>query len=476
MMKESDKTALILFDCDLRIEDNPAFFSAAKNHKNLLPIFILDEKNKRELGGASKWFLHHALESFSDELKEKYALNLLLKKGDSLEILKEIFSKEKIDAIYFNQLLEPYNIKLQSNIKKLAKEHSIAVFDFKSQTLFDPKEIKNGSGNYYKVFTAFWKECLKNQSKIEKPLPAPKALPKQAVVKLKNDNLNLLPKINWAKDFKEIWEFDYKKIRKNFSNFTKNKIHNYKQARDLPALEGTSKLSPYLHFGMISVREIFHITSQNQPSESLKQFLTELGWREFCHHLLFHFPQLLQKNFRPEFDKFPWFENAKILKKWQKGQTGFPIVDAGMRELWATGFMHNRVRMIVGSFLIKDLLIDWREGEKWFWDCLVDANLANNCANWQWVAGSGCDAAPYFRIFNPTLQGERFDADGNYIRKWIPEISKLSNRFIHEPWKADEKILKSCGIELGKNYPRPILDHAKARDMALMAFKSLQKN
>jgi deoxyribodipyrimidine photo-lyase len=470
--------ALILFDSDLRIEDNPAFFYAMRDHKKSLPLFILDEKNKRELGAASKWFLHFALEALSKILKEKYQLNLALKKGDSLEILEEIFKKEKITAIYFNQLLEPYNIKLQSQIRKLAEKHSIAVFDFKSQTLFDPKEIKNGSGNYYKVFTPFWKECLRNSDAILNSYDAPKA-DKYDSVNINSDKLNLLPKKDWAKNFEKIWNFDYKKIKKDFENFLEKKMHHYKQGRDIPALEGTSKLSPYLHFGMISPRQVFEMAKKTSSKENLEgkiQFIAELGWREFCHHLLFHFPNLPQKNFRPEFDNFPWQENHQDLKKWQKGQTGYPVVDAGMRELWATGWMHNRVRMIVGSFLIKDLLIDWREGEKWFWDCLLDADLASNCASWQWVAGSGADAAPYFRIFNPTLQGERFDPEGDYVRKWVPEIAKLPNRFIHEPWKADAKTLEYCKIELGKTYPKPIVDHGKARDMALMAFKTLKSN
>jgi deoxyribodipyrimidine photo-lyase len=473
-MKNSDGSiSLILFDCDLRISDNPAFFEAAKSGDEILPIFILDEKNKRVLGETSKWFLHFVLENFSKNLREKFALNLLLKKGDSLKILKEIFAKKKVAALYFNKAIEPYNIKLHEQIIKLAAAHNIEVFSFKAQTLFEPEEIKNGEGSYFKVFTAFWNKCLKNSDKVLKPLAIPSDV-KIAKHDFKNDDLDLLPEKKWAKKFEKIWEFDEKKVRKNFTDFLQNKIHNYKQARDIPSLEATSKLSPYLHFGVISPREIFNLTIQIQPSEGQKQFLAEIGWREFSHHLLFHFPQLPTKSFRAEFEKFSWQENDVLLKKWQKGQTGYPIVDAGMRELWATGLMHNRVRMVVASFLIKHLLIDWREGEKWFWNCLVDANLANNTASWQWVAGSGADAAPYFRIFNPSLQGERFDVDGKYVRKWVPEISKLPNKFIHEPWKADKKTLEYCGVALGENYPEPIVDHAKARDMAMMLYKMLK--
>ena len=461
------KNALVLFNQDLRTADNPAFFYAMRDHQNVAPIFILDEINRRPLGAASKWFLHHALENFSREIAEKFSLKLTVKKGDSLTILREIFLSKKIEAIYFTRGVDQPSLQLQSQIKKLAEENSVTVFDFAVTTLFEPTEIKNGSGSYYKVFTPFWRHCLKNSDVILDPLPEPKATAKQLNLGIKNDALNLLPKKNWAKNFEVI-------SVSSLADFLKNKIHDYKQARDIPALNGTSKLSPHLHFGLISARQIFHAAKKISPSEGKTQFLTELGWREFCHHLLFHFPELPTKSFRPDFEKFPWQKNDFLLQKWQHGQTGFPIVDAGMRELWTTGLMHNRVRMIVASFLVKDLLIDWREGEKWFWDCLLDADLASNVANWQWVAGSGADAAPYFRIFNPTLQGERFDTEGSYVKKWIPELAKIPNRYIHKPWEADEKLLKSCGVELGKNYPTRIVDHNSARDFALMAFKTLK--
>jgi deoxyribodipyrimidine photo-lyase len=475
-MKNSG-AALVLFDCDFRIEDNEAFFHAAKSGKEILPLFILDEKNKRPLGGALKWFLHHVLENFSAVLKEKYGANLLVKKGDSLKILSEIFSSNEIAKIYFNRSIEPEKIRLHDQIKKLSATKLIEVFEFNSQTIFDPNEIKNGSGTYFKVFTPFWKFCLKNHKLVSKPLSAPTSVI-NASHHFKNDDLDLLPQKNWADGFKNIWEFDRKKILKNFENFLEKKVTSYNENRNLPAVEGTSKISAYLHFGVISAREIFWLVNSyentNGTTSGSIQFLNEIGWREFCHHLLFHFPNLPQKNFRPEFDNFEWQSNQKLFDAWKKGRTGFPIVDAGMRELWQTGFMHNRVRMIVGSFLIKDLLIDWREGEKWFWDCLVDADLANNSANWQWVAGSGADAAPYFRIFNPSLQSEKFDSEGKYIRKWVPELAKLPNRYLHAPWEADEKTLRYCEIEFGKTYPSPIVDHAKARDIALMLYKMLK--
>lgn len=474
------QNSLILFDQDLRLEDNPAFFSAIKNSQKILPVFIFDEVNKRKMGAASKWFLHQALLSFSESLQDKYALKLILKKGDSLKILEEIFKSEKITTIYFNNLCEPYNIILQSNIKKLAKKYSIEVFSFKAQTLFDFDEIKNKSGEYFKVFTPFFNECKKNFYKIENLLPEPEnKVPQLEISNIKSEDLNLLPKINWAADFSKNLTFDYKKILKNFDKFLSEKVSDYKIARDFPALEGTSKISPYLSFGMVSPRQIFWqvqnfiFKCEKKSDADINQFLAELCWREFCHHLLFHFPQLTSEPFKKNFKNFPWQKNKNLLQKWQKGQTGYPIVDAGMRELWATGLMHNRVRMTVASFLIKDLMIHWQDGEEWFWDCLLDANLANNVANWQWVAGSGADAAPYFRIFNPSLQGERFDPEGFYVKKWLPELKKMPDKFIHQPWKADKKILEYAGIELGKNYPLPMVDHDQARQMALMAYKSM---
>ncbi len=470
----NSRTSLVLFDCDLRIKDNPALFNACKNHQNVALLYVLDEKNKRPLGGASKWFLHHILKSFADLLHHKLNLKLVCKKGDVLKIIEEISEKSSIEAIYLNSSFEPNNIKLNEKIKSLAEKKSIIFNIFDAQTIFNPNQIKNGSGTYFKVFTPFWKECLKNSDKISESLPEPSFGNINYDLKIESDNLDLLPKINWANSFNGLWQFDYDKIIDNLNNFISKKVTDYKESRNFPALDSTSKMSPYLHFGVISSKLLFLDLIKRERNEGLTHFISEVGWREFSHHLLFHFPEFPEKNFRPEFNNFPWQENKVALKKWQRGQTGFPIVDAGMRELWYTGFMHNRVRMIVASFLIKDLLIDWREGEKWFWDCLVDANLANNTASWQWVAGSGADAAPYFRIFNPSLQSEKFDPEGAYIRKWVPEISKLPNKFLHSPWLADRKTLEYYGVELGKNYPQPMISHDSARDMALAIFKTLK--
>jgi deoxyribodipyrimidine photo-lyase len=478
---------LIIFNQDLRIFDNPALFFACQKSREdgqeIVPIFIFDEVNKRKIGGASQWFLHFALEELQKDLRQNLGLELLIFKGDSLQILKEIFSRSEVKEIYFNKLYEPFNIKLESQIRSLASTKNIAVFDFKSYLLFEPSEIKNGQGSYFKVFTPFWKNCLKSWELVNAPLNLPQSSSRRksgSTFQHRMDpDLARDYGMNWAKKFENLWHFDRPTILKNFQTFLKTNLKNYNENRNIPALNATSKLSPYLHFGLISVNEIIDLVKKHheknpEDKAGTAQFLAEIGWREFSYHLLFHFPQLPTQNFKKQFDNFAWENNPEMLKKWQQGKTGYPIVDAGMRELWQTGFMQNRVRMIVASFLIKDLFIDWRKGEEWFWDCLVDANLANNTASWQWVAGSGADASPYFRIFNPVLQGEKFDPDGEYIKKYLPELKNLPKKFIHKPWELSEMELEKYGVKLGKNYPNQIVLHEEARKKALNLYKNLK--
>jgi deoxyribodipyrimidine photo-lyase len=490
---------LVIFNQDLRISDNPALFFACQksteDNQEILPIFIFDEVNKRKIGGASQWFLCFALEELRKNLHQNLGLELLIFKGETIAILQKIISDE-VKEIYFNKLYEPFNIKLESQIKNLSATKNITVFDFKSYLLFEPEEIKNGAGNYFKVFTPFWKNCLRNWELVNAPLDL-SGLLRRAVGTPRNDDVSsFIPNfstsslrggiadaeiqedLNWAKKFENLWHFDRATILKNFQSFLKHNLKNYNETRNIPSLNATSKLSPYLHFGLISVNEIIDLVKKHhqknlEDKAGTAQFLAEIGWREFSHHLLFHFPKLSNQNFKKQFDNFTWENNPEMLKKWQKGKTGFPIVDAGMRELWQTGFMQNRVRMIVASFLIKDLFIDWRKGEEWFWDCLVDANLANNSASWQWVVGSGADAAPYFRIFNPVLQSERFDPDGEYIKKYLPELKNLPKKFIHKPWELSDTELKKYGVALGENYPHRIVFHEEARSKALELYKNL---
>lgn len=463
------KTCIFWFRQDLRLTDNLALTEATKHFDQIIPVYIYDEKLGGEfsIGSASKWWLHNSLLSLSKDI------DLVLRKGDSLEILKSILEESKSEAIYFNRCYEPSALELEKNLEKL----NITIKAFNSNLLFEPSEIKTGSKDFYKVFTPFWKACL-NKGVSRAPLKKAKVIAK----KIHSDTLDsfkLLPnKPNWATGFNEKWKCGENSAQEALEIFIKSGLSNYAQGRNFPSKKFVSEMSPRLHFGEVSPLYIFHrvknafgLTNRNQ--ESIDRYLAEIGWREFSYHLLFHFPDLPIKNFKPQFDSFEWEQNDNNLKSWKKGLTGYPIVDAGMRELWHTGYMHNRVRMITASFLVKDLLIDWREGEKWFWDTLVDADLASNSASWQWVAGSGADAAPYFRIFNPILQSKKFDEEGEYIKKWVPELSKMHKQFIHAPWEAPPLLLKEYGIELGKDYPKPIVNHDKARHVALKLYKKL---
>ncbi|MBX9697693.1 MAG: DNA photolyase family protein, partial [Alphaproteobacteria bacterium] len=368
-------------------------------------------------------------------------------------------------------------------LKSSLKNMNIDCKSFNASLLFEPWEVKTGSGEFYKVFTPFWKACLARLSAIETPSETAvirrfeQVMPSESI-----SAFELVPKSpNWAESFGRYWEPGEEGAHKRLEQFISTSLRDYGKSRDVPGVEGTSKLSAHLHFGEISPRQIVKriqdVAGQSLDEElsyNAGKYCAEIGWREFSYHLLYHFPQLPSHNFQRKFDAFSWDPNyMETLQCWQRGMTGYPIVDAGMRELWQTGWMHNRVRMIVGSFLTKHLLIPWQQGESWFWDTLVDADHANNAASWQWIAGCGADAAPYFRIFNPVLQGEKFDPDGAYVRRWVPEVALLPNAFIHKPWEASELILKQAGVSRGQSYPRPIVDHAYARSRALQAFKLL---
>lgn len=478
-----DKTVIVWFRQDLRLSDNPAFFEACKISKNIIPVYILDDYSpgKWKLGGASRWWLHHSLLSLSEKLR-RMGTNLVLAKGNSSEILSEIARKSNSSHIFWNRCYEPYSIKRDEKIKKLLGESGIIAKSFNGSLLFEPWEIKNKQGSYFKVYTAFWKSCLA-ESSVNPPLPEPKLkLNGSKLFFLDIEELNLLPKTpDWSSGLKELWQPGEEGAKKQLSNFLDGPLDKYTAGRDIPGISGTSRLSPHIHFGEISPRQVWssaiftkNLTRNSAYSSNIDKFLSEIGWREFSHSLLYNFPMLPDSPFDSRFDKFEWKHDGALFKKWQKGKTGYPIVDAGMRELWKTGWMHNRVRMIVASFLTKHLLIPWQKGAEWFWDTLVDADLANNSAGWQWVAGSGADAAPYFRIFNPVLQGERFDRDGSYVRIWVPEIAGLPDKFLHKPWKTPDDIQKNLGIIIGKDYPLPIVDHETARSLAMEKYKKLR--
>jgi len=453
-------SAIVWFRQDLRLHDNPALISAVKSGLPLIFLYIDDTniENNWQLGAASKWWLHHSLQSLSQDLA-KMGANLILRRGDSQKILAELISQADAKALFYNRCYEPYAIARDTKIKKMP---DIEVNSFNGSLLVEPWNLKTKQGGYFKVYTPFWKS-FRHEVLIEAPLPKPKSW-QNFSKKIASDNLDswgFVPKINWDKQFAQEWQPGEAGAEKALSYFLKNIGLKYNTERDFPAIQATSRLSAPLHFGEISPRQIWQAAFPQH-----EKFLSEVVWREFAHNLLYHFPQLPERNFQAKFNSFPWSTSEKNLKKWQQAETGYPIVDAGMRQLWQTGIMHNRVRMIVGSFLTKDLLLHWRHGEAWFWDTLVDADLANNAFGWQWIAGSGADAAPYFRVFNPTLQGEKFDPEGAYVKKWLPELAKLPAKLVHNPWEANIKL----------NYPARMVDHGEARTRALEAYKKIRED
>lgn len=451
-------TAIVWFRQDLRLSDNPALYYAAKENHSILPLYILDES----LGKAQQWWLHQSLFSLQKQFK-KYGVPLLLKRGNALAILKELCEKKEISAIYWNRCYEPAAIKRDREVKEKLTAQGIKVQSYKGNLLHEPWEVKNKQGSFFKVFTPFWNKLALEPMPMDLlPVPILKAAFSCETDVL--DQWKLQPKKpNWAMGLEEAWKPGERQAQKMLDHFISELLCHYSKDRDFPAKNGSSRLSPYLHFGEISARQIAAAINQAKKSEP---FLRQLYWREFSYHLLYHFSKFPEENFQEKFNRFEWKYDPELLMCWQKGQTGYPIVDAGMRELWHTGYMHNRVRMIAASFLVKDLLIDWREGAKWFWDTLVDADLANNSMGWQWVAGSGVDASPYYRIFNPILQGKKFDPEGEYVRRWIPELARTPKAHIHEPWKSPENIRK--------NYPAPIIEHNFARQRALETYKKLK--
>ncbi len=468
--------AIVWFRQDLRLHDNPAFTLACRHHKVVIPIYILDEIST-PLGGAQRWWLHHSLASLDSGLK-KMGLNLCLRQGKALDVLKQLFEDHKIDSIYWNRCYEPGLIERDTAIKKFFQAYGAGIVSVNGSLLYEPWQIKNMSGNFFKVFTPYWRACLK---KIKVPEPYTTGCAPQAL-DVHSDPLvswKLLPtQPNWARAFGDYWQPGEEGASKKLADFIDINLNGYSISRDEPAKDTTSKLSPHLHFGEISPWQVWRAIELAKLDKdcdvmSVDRFLSEIGWREFSYYLLYHFPSLANTNYKSNFDAFPWENNDIFLKRWQAGMTGYPIVDAGMRELWHTGYMHNRVRMITASFLTKDLFIDWRLGASWFLDTLVDADLASNSSGWQWVAGSGADAAPYFRIFNPVLQGEKFDPNGDYIKQWVPELKFVPAKWVHKPWMAPQDKLGLC---LGKDYPEPMVNHLETRKKALLYYKMLGAN
>ncbi len=470
------------FRKDLRLDDNHALQAAATSGRAAIPVYIRepDATERGPLGGAQEWWLHHSLTALQTAL-DRLESKLILRQGDALTVLEKLIKETKAEAVVWNRRYDPVGIDLDTQIKKALRSKGIEANSFAGQLLHEPTRLRTGAGDHYKTYTPFWR-AFEQSGEPPFPIDAPAMLlaPGRWPQSDTLASWSMLPtKPNWASEFPDIWKPGEAAAQEKLKDFIDGAIDDYAVGRDFPDRPATSLLSPHLALGEISPARIWHATRglpDNIAKDNVVRFRKELVWREFCYHQLFHFPKLRTENWNDRYDDFPWLSDTQLLTSWQRGQTGYPIVDAGMRQLWRHGWMHNRVRMITASFLIKDLLIDWRDGEAWFRDTLVDADPAANTANWQWVAGSGADASPFFRIFNPVLQGEKFDPEGGYVRAFVPELAKLDSKYIHRPFEAPDDVLKRAGIELGKHYPRPIVDHAMARQRALAAHASLKND
>lgn len=470
----TSRPALVWFRNDLRLSDNPALFAAAKSDAPLIGLYILEEANElRPMGSAWRWWLAGSLRILSAKLAEQ-GVSLTLRRGDPRLVIAETVKDLNAAAIYWNRRYAAAETKIDNEIEQALLADDRIVETFSANLLNEPWNIESKTGGPIRVFTPYFKATQVRGAAREISGNLPRLKPYTNTRSEELSDWKLEPSTpDWATDMKFSWLRGEDGAKKRLEDFVADAFIGYAAHRDRPDIDGTSRLSPYLAHGEISPQQI--IRGLPLRGKDADKYLAELGWREFSYHLLHHYPQLAKQNFQRRFDAFPWRDDHEGLVRWQRGLTGYPIVDAGMRQLWRTGWMHNRVRMVCASFLIKHLLIDWRHGEEWFWDTLVDADHANNAASWQWVAGSGADAAPYFRIFNPVLQGEKFDPDGNYVRNWIPEIRNLPNEFIHKPWAASPLELSAAGITLGKTYPAPIVDHQEARERALKAFQTLTR-
>ena len=480
-------TALVWFRCDLRLSDNPALCAALENHPNVIPVFIHapGEPVAWQPGAASRWWLHHSLVALDGQLHE-LGSRLVIRSGpDSLDCLRTLIAETGATQVYWNRLYEPQHIARDKAIKSSLRDASIEVDTFNAGMLFEPRAISKKDGGPFRVFTPFWKACLK-AGPVGVHCPAPQKMPvvDKKIAGVAIDTLELLPTIPWDKDFPATWQPGEAGAQAQLHAFIDGAVIDYEDHRNRPDYAGTSMLSPHLHFGEISPRQVVQAVSEYadravQPGviANTESYIREIGWREFAHHLLYHFPHTTDRPLDFRFESFPWRKDyADDLRAWQRGETGIPIVDAGMRELWHSGWMHNRVRMIVASLLVKNMLIPWQAGAAWFWDTLVDADLANNTLGWQWSAGCGADAAPWFRIFNPVTQAGKFDPHGHYIRRWVPEIAALPNKYLASPWTAPAEVLASCNVQLGRDYPAPRVDLKVSRATALERFQSIRNN
>ena len=481
MTLDHARPIIVWFRRELRLADHAALRAAAESGAPVLPLYVHDDEtpNAWRSGGASRWWLHESLTALDASLDERGG-KLVVRRGRTRDVLSALLEETNAGAVHATRSYEPFGTRCERDAAALCEDHGAAFRLHPGRVLFEPEDIVTKDGRPYRVFTPFWKACLKSDAPpAPKPVPHVKSFAKADSVPV--GALGLLPsKPDWAGGLRETWRPGETAAQAALTAFIDDRMSAYADRRDDLFGATTSRLSPHLHFGEIGPAQVWHAmshaveASKGQARRSAETFLKELGWREFSYHLLHSFPGLPDTPLRPAFAQFPWRGDAAALSAWQRGQTGYPVVDAAMRQLWATGWMPNRARMIVASFLVKHLLLPWQEGEAWFWDTLVDADLANNAASWQWVAGCGADAAPYFRIFNPILQGRKFDPEGTYVRNWVPELAGLPAGGIHAPWEFSQSTLASAGIELGQTYPEPIVDHAAARARALRALEEIK--
>ncbi len=463
---------------DFRLDDNPALVRAVQANA-LLPVYIHSdaEEGAWPLGGAQRWWLARSLTAFASSL-ENVGSRLTILQGEAAKTLVDLARQFDVDEVVWNRRFEPAALAQERRVEAALDALQISWKAFCGNHLFDPEEVATKEGRPYQVYTPFARNVRARPAPAQ-PKPAPKTLPSVdgAPNGVALESLQLEPRIDWAAGFREQWIPGEGAALVRLRKFTSGALADYPTGRDQPSIDGSSLLSPHLAFGEIGIRRVWHTALQSKISSptSTDKFLAELLWRDFATHVLYHFPSTDLKPLRAEYARFPWRNDREALRAWQRGQTGYPLVDAGMRQLWATGWMHNRVRMVVASFLVKHLLLPWQEGAKWFWDTLVDADLASNSLGWQWAAGSGADAAPYFRIFNPTSQAEKFDADAAYIRRWVPELARVPNQLVHAPFDAPPLALRAAGITLGLDYPHAIVEHTKARERALAALTAVGK-
>lgn len=483
----TDPTTLVWFRHDLRLADHRAL-SVAAERGAVVPVFIWapGEEAPWPPGGAQCWWLHHALQSLDADLRARGS-RLILHAGDTLEQLRDLIQTTGADAVFWQRRYEPHLAARDAEITDALHEDGIETEAFEGQLLHDPDGVETTSGGPYHVYTPFWKKVTGNELlDTMPPLPAPDLGPSKAPQSWPESTpleaLNLLPEardgVDWAGGLRAAWTPTEAAAHERLQHTLDHVIADYATTRNRPDLDGTSRLSPYLHHGALSPKQVWDAASswadEHDAHDDADPFLQELVWREFSYHMLYHYPNTPSENYRDKFDDFRWQDNAAWLDRWQRGQTGYPIVDAGMRQLYETGWMHNRVRMIVASFLTKDLLIGWWHGARWFWDTLVDGNLASNTMGWQWSAGSGADAQPFFRIFNPISQGKRHDPNGTYVRRWIPELADVPTDHIHQPWNAPDHVLSEASVTLGDTYPAPIVDHSEMRDQAMAAYNAIR--